>query len=515
MHFIHNFLRKIESTPIGLMAGMTTFLAIIFIRNQLELLLEQEHNITISLSTATVLADYIHVVMAWSYIYLISVIILATVGRCSWTGANRVSLCGFMLIWVPPLFDGLFGLSGAIVYQYNFDSFFSSFTTLFLPWIDVHYVTLGVRVEVFLVMLATILYVGGCSHARQRWWRAGLCAFLIYCGIFTMGYLPAFISFLSGMSHTELLQQSVFGVTATNAPILWYSPIILTLGMCYLAGTQARLWCVLKNCIRIERMLVYVLFTIAGVIQGSSNALIGGDWINVYDIIFLGLTLLSVAIAFIAMTALNDINDIQIDVLSNPLRPLVGDPSLLYEYQFIALAGSIISVGVSFGYNISQPILLIAMLSLGCLYSMPPLRLRRYLFVAPLILTAIVMVCYLFGMAIVWNNSTPEQLNLPELFSLALLFFIACQFKDLKDVEGDRSNGVSTLAVYWGGKRTYWWLGILLLIELLVLIGVGILSLSASTIIAACLFLVTWIAFKKSEWVIKALVVCLSILLLN
>ncbi|GGP67618.1 hypothetical protein GCM10009347_36420 [Shewanella algicola] len=515
MRFIHNFLRKIESTPIGLMAGTATFLAIIFIRNQLELLLEQDHNITISLSTATVLADYIHVVMAWSYIYLMSVIILATVGRCSWVGANRVSLCGLMLIWVPPLLDGLFGHSGAIVYQYSFDSFFSSFTHLFLPWVDVNYVTLGVRVEIFLVMLATLLYVGMCSHSQLRWWRAGLCGFLIYCAIFTMGYLPAFISFLTGMSHSELLQQSVLGVTATNAPILWYLPMILILGMWHLAETQTRLWCVLKSCVRIERMLIYVLFTLAGVMQGIDNALLSGDWLNVYDILLLSLALLSVAIAFIAMTALNDIHDIQIDVLSNPSRPLVADPSLIDEYRCIAFVGSMIGIGVSFGYNISQPILLISMLSLGCLYSVPPFRLRRYLFVAPIVLTAIVMVCYLFGMAMVWNNSTPEQLNLPELCSLALLFFIACQFKDLKDVEGDRANGVATLAVYLGAQRTYWVLGTLLLIELAVLVSVGFLSLSAPSIMAGCLFLLTWIVFKNNEWLISALVVCLGILLLK
>ena len=223
MMFLRGLLLKIEQTSIGTVAGITTFLAIIFIRNQLELLLEQDHNITISLDTAAVLTDYIHVVFAWSYVYLITVIVLATVGQRPWIGAARVALIGMTLIWVPPLVDGLTGNSGAIVYQYNFETFISSFCGLFLPWVDVAYVTLGVRIEVFLVMITTLLYVSllqrGSTTITRATVQALVCALMIYCGIFSMGYLPALISVISGLSHTQMLAKSVMGVSATSAPI--------------------------------------------------------------------------------------------------------------------------------------------------------------------------------------------------------------------------------------------------------------------------------------------------------
>ncbi|GGW76224.1 UbiA family prenyltransferase [Alteromonas halophila] len=515
MHNIRCILRKIEGTRTGLVGGIITFLAIIFIRNQLELLLEADHNITISLSTATVLADHVHVIMAWSYIYLISVILLATAGGCSWAGSARVSLCGFTLIWVPPLLDGAFGLSGAIIYQYQFDSFLSSFSSLFLPWVEVGYVTPGVRIEVFLVMLATITYVGLCSDRRYAWWRAVLSAFLVYCAIFSMGYLPALVSWLSGNSHIELLQQSALGVSVTTAPVLWYLPVLLPLGIVFIKKTQPRLWRVFTSCLRIERMLIYLLFAFAGILQAADNALIGNEWLNIYDIIFVTLALLCVAIAFIAMTALNDICDAKIDVLSNPSRPLTCDKSLLPEYWFVLFFGGALSLGMSFTFGISQPVLLVGMLSLGGLYSLPPLRLRRFLLLAPLTLTLIALVCYLFGMALIWNNSTPEQLNLHQLGSLALLFFIAVQFKDIKDETGDRAHGVQTVATCLGARRAYWLLGILLFVVFTALIVAGELRWSAANILAGLMFVLAFVIFRKSEWVICSLVGCLALLLLN
>ncbi|NVK56602.1 MAG: UbiA family prenyltransferase [Alteromonadaceae bacterium] len=515
MQIIRRVLRQIESSPVGLVAGTATFLAIIFIRNQLELLLEADHDITISLSTATVLADHVHVIMAWSYIYVLSVIILALAGGCSWAGANRVSLCGFTLIWVPPLLDGAFGLSGAIIYQYRFDSFASSFSGLFLPWIDVGYVTPGVRVEVFLVMLATLFYVGLCSTRCYSWWRAAISALLVYCAIFSMGYLPALVRLLGGMSHPELLQQSVLGVTETTAPVLWYLPVLLPLYLFYISKTQPRLWRVLSSCLRIERMLIYLLFVFAGFLQGVRNALIGNDWLNLYDLTFVSLALLCVSIAFIAMTALNDICDTNIDALSNRSRPLSRDKSLLPEYWFVVAFGGLLSMGMSFTFGISQPVLLLGMLSLGCLYSLPPLRLRAFLILAPLTLTLIALVCYQFGMALIWNNSTPEQLNLPQLTSLALLFFIGVQFKDIKDEDGDRANSVCTIATCVGAQRAYWTLGVLLFSALIVVVLCDGISLSVSTVVAGGLFLMALAMFKNSEWVIYSLVGCLAFLLFS
>ena len=113
------------------------------------------------------------------------------------------------------------------------------------------------------------------------------------------------------------------------------------------------------------------------------------------------------------------------------------------------------------------------MLSLGCLYSLPPLRLRSFLLLAPLTLTLIALVSYQFGMALIWNNSTPEQLDLPQISSWALLFFIGVQFKDIKDEDGDRANGVHTIATCLGARRAYWILGALLFVAFTTLIVAG------------------------------------------
>jgi 4-hydroxybenzoate polyprenyltransferase len=510
---IKRILSPMENNSIGLHAGVLTFVAIIFLRNLLELFLESNHDITISLRAATVLADHVHVFMSWAYIYLASVLILASVGGCKWLSASRVSLFGFTLIWIPPIVDGILGTSGAIVYQHNFDTFFSSFYGLFLPWVEVTYVTLGVRIEVALVLFVSYVYVAFCSSKNRPWLRAMLSVVCIYVAIFAMGYLPALITQLTGQSHMQLIEQSLLGVNATNAPVLWYFPILLPLTLIFLANAHPRIWRIITSCVRIERLLIYVFFVLAGFHHATKSALISGDWLNWYDIMFVVVLMSCVILAFIAMTVLNDITDRKIDALTNSSRPLIQDPSLISEYKFVALTMSLLSIGISFSFPISQTMLLIGMLSLACIYSLPPLRLRRFLFIAPLNLCVILVTCYLFGTALIWNNSTWQHLDIPFLLSFVVLFFFACQFKDIKDLEGDKLHGVCTLTTLFGARAAYRFLGFSLLISFSVMLWIGSIPLSITSLVVASLFLSVWLFSKKSEKLIQCLSLCLGLIL--
>ena len=511
--FFKSKILRIEQSPIGLTVGFLSFLAIICIRNLLELLLESTHNLTISLNLDVVLTDYVHVILAWSYIFLLTVVSLALIGGRSWQGACRIALIAFPLIWIPPLFDGLSGHSGAIIYQYNFDTLLHSFFGLFMPWIDVAYVTAGVRIEVFVVISFTIIYLLLVNEGNVRYLRAILSALMIYCAIFSMGYLPAIVSLLVGASHLELLSQSVLGVNPTQAPIFWYLPVIIPLLLLLIYKTNQSLWTVLTSCIRIDRLAIYVTLTFGGFFGATQTALIGTDWLNVYDVIYVATAILSIALAFISMTALNDVFDVNIDKVSNAHRPLIKQPSFVHYYKFIVTFGTLASLFLGLTFKVTQPALLISLLSLSLLYSMPPFRLRRFLFLAPLCLTCIGLGCFLFGTSLIWNNSTPEQLDIRHMLSIGLLFFVGCQFKDIKDIEGDRLAGVQTAATLFGASKAYFMLGATLILAFILSILLGFLPMSIQTVMAGIVFLIAWIKIKNSETLFYAML--LSLLLLS
>lgn len=497
-----------ENRPVGLPAGLLTFFAIVFIRNQLELLLESDHLVAISLTTQTVLADYVHVLAAWAYIYLASVCVLATVGKRGWLPACRLSLIGLPLIWLPPLIDGLTGNSGAIIYQYDFAHFGSSFAGLFLPWIEVQYVTLGVRIEVFCVMLLSGTYIFCTASGKFRLLRAFFCALLIYLAIFSMGFLPACYAWVTGHSHQALLAFSVLGVTPTTAPTLWYLLPVSIMGGLVWCKTSAPHSQVLLASLRLERMATYLLFFMAGFYAANHEALVGNDWLNPYDILFIALHLLSIGLAFVAMTALNDVCDTHIDGISNPQRLLVTTPALLPVYRCTFIFGSVLALGLSLVCTIVHPLLVLCMLSLGTIYSLPPLRLRRLIFIAPLNLTLIAATCYLAGMAVIWQNATAQHIMQTPFFLLLGLFFIGCQLKDIKDIDGDRTQGVVTLATLLGARLTYH----LLCSALAGLFILGIVThqvpLTIPVVVAGLIFVVAWASALNSERMIVGLSVC-------
>jgi 4-hydroxybenzoate polyprenyltransferase len=513
MTFLKTLVTRIEQTPIGLNAGFLSFLAIIFIRNQLELVFEQTHNLTLSLELNVVLTDHVHVVLAWSYVFLLSVVSLAIIGKRSWQASCRIALVAFPLIWIPPIFDGLSGNSGAIVYQYNFDTFISSFLGLFLPWVDVAYVTVGVRIEVFVVSAFTVIYLLLVNEGKSRYLRAILCALMIYCAIFSMGYLPAILGALVGASHIELLSQSVLGVNSTRAPILWYLPIVIPLLALLIYKVNQPLWGVFTSCIRIDRLAIYAILAFGGFYSATQTALIGLDWLNTYDLIYLSAAILAIALAFIAMTALNDLCDTHIDQISNTHRPLIRQPNLVGEYKSLVALGVLASLSLCFLFKVTQPALLITLLSLSAMYSLPPFRLRRFLILAPLCLTIIGLACFIFGMAIVWNNSTPEQVNMTHVLSIGVLFFIASQFKDIKDIEGDRLSGVQTIATLLGPSKAYTILGIAIILAFMCTLFSGFIVVNAKTIVAGIVFLFAWLKLKNSETLFYAM--GLSLLLLS
>ncbi|KAB5552891.1 hypothetical protein DKX38_010202 [Salix brachista] len=209
------------------------------------------------------------------------------------------------------------------------------------------------------------------------------------------------------------------------------------------------------------------------------------------------------------IVGINQIYDIGIDKVNKPYLPIAaGDLSVQSAWLlviFFAVAGVLI-VGLNFGPFITS--LYCLGLFLGTIYSVPPLRFKRFPVVAFLIIATVRGFLLNFGV----YHATRAALGLPFEWSSPVAFIttfvtlfalVIAITKDLPDVEGDRKYNISTLATKLGVRNIAFLGSGLLLVNYVgaVLSAVYMpqdfrrsLMIPAHTILALCLI------FQRGYW---------------
>ncbi len=179
------------------------------------------------------------------------------------------------------------------------------------------------------------------------------------------------------------------------------------------------------------------------------------------------LTLISCIACNIYITGLNQIYDIDIDRENKPNLPLVTQELSMIDAKKIVLFSLMIALVFSFFQNLFFGGLVTVIAMIGSLYTIPPVRLKRFhiwaataiaLVRGPLINVGIYIHFYVskYGLPIHLNS----QIALLTLFITAFSIGIAW-FKDIPDVDGDKNNNIKTLSVKHG-KKTALTLGVLI-----------------------------------------------------
>jgi len=509
-------IHHIESWNITAAQAIVTFLIIVWIRNTLEKLLEEHHVLALQLNVHDWIIDLIHVMASWASIFILISIGLSLFSGRNLMRTNRIVLAIFPLIWLPPLWDICMGSSGDIVYQYDFQHFASSFIGLFNPAVVVPYVTPGVRVEMAIAMLLSVAYILAVSERQlgQRFVASLLGGFWIYVSIFMVGFLPAIWFALLGSSSAELLGLSVLGVESALSNLLWYLPVMLCVTPLWFKRSSPKLWQALLCSLRPSRILIYLAICNLAFLSACNIGLVGWDWLNPYDMGVVTLLNLALTFAFVSMTVLNDICDAEIDAVSNQERPLIKGLISRDEFVLLGLICGALSLLLSFAVNAVTAILMLTILSLGTLYSAPPLRLRRYIGVGHFVLAMIAATVYLYGATPVLGNMVFQQINQHQWFALVVLFFIGVHFKDIKDIDGDKSAGISTLSTLLGSETAYQIVGAAMIVAILGLVAMGYLANSIFTWGGLLIFSVGWHVLHDGEKVFWVLLTALGVVFL-
>ena len=180
------------------------------------------------------------------------------------------------------------------------------------------------------------------------------------------------------------------------------------------------------------------------------------------------------------IVGINQIYDVEIDKVNKPYLPIAaGELSLPMAWAFClatAIGGATI-VAMNFGPLITS--LYTFGLFLGTIYSVPPLRLKRFALPAFMIIATVRGFLLNFGVF----HATRAALRLPFVWSPPVLFitiFVTvfataiAVTKDLADIDGDKQFGIETFTTKMGVKNVSYIGSGLLLMNYVFAIGLSV-----------------------------------------
>jgi len=171
---------------------------------------------------------------------------------------------------------------------------------------------------------------------------------------------------------------------------------------------------------------------------------------------------ISLFMAAIFAIVTNNIYDRSIDEVSNPKRPLVGETHSLKTYVVIGILNLLVSIAIALFLGTAYVLIIVGITFLYFIYSCPPLRLKRVVFLAKILIGMNHLLICIGG----YEIGGGEWTDFPVFWTLFMGIGISLLSNviDIKDVNGDQKAGIKTLPVLIGVPRTKIFLAFVVLI---------------------------------------------------
>jgi 4-hydroxybenzoate polyprenyltransferase len=472
INLIRKIINETENEVFTITSWFYAFIGILFIRFLLE-----------SISTVVQpgilpfgMSGLIHIGLFFLTIILGTAVI---VGFFTKEYKNLLKTIVFVLpvIWIAPIIDIVLSKGGGFLMTYIRDTN-SKIIWNFLTFFGTDFTngaTIGIRVEILIIMVGVALYV---YIKKSSFLKSFLAALFTYIFGFTIASLPGIIYtlthinsapvqpievlkyiasliFNSNISHNTLGLISNSNFTANSFELgfdRFMSQILFLLSLIFTAYLLSKIdknkfLVVIKN-IRPERLNFYT----ASIICGAGYAFINNLSGNFVWTDLLGLSCLLVAWVGLWMQAVhvNDIEDISIDKISNKERPLVREEIDLNQMKDVGNLWLMIGLFGSWLAGFYPFFMSLVYIAASYIYSKPPLRLRRYPVIPSFLISVACLATILAGFFFVSINK--DLKIFPPILATGILITVtlAINFKDLKDIEGDKENGILTIPIIFG-----------------------------------------------------------------
>lgn len=522
--FFSKIISNIEKQKVGIVSILFAVFAISFLRNIFELLYKYGYIFgkqTVIQEFLSLNTIFVHFTSFWLAVFLVlSVLLYAfTFRKNTIRNTLKFSMYGMFIILFPVVFDMIIGNKDMMLYPNDPLDLFRNFKSYFNIKKQIYGLSPGMRYEVFIVTIFSGIYV----YTKNKKWHLSILASLSTFAAIT--FFGLWISFLAQIYENGFAFSKEFLFTTSKIfadttivkfwamiiPLVYIVLIILSLSFIFYKIDEKTFKSALKN-LRITRTLHYLLLFWAGIFIAKifflqQNGLTENIKIldlllykGVFDYVSIFAGAISIAFAFQAAVIFNDINDYSIDQISNPKRPLVTDEISKNKYQKLAYFLTFFSLYLAYTIGIAFFLYVLTAIILSFIYSNNPLRLKKYFPANNFLIGLISLIVFHAGASLLLKDRSfiliPKNLT----YVLLLGFTAVSTIKDLKDLKGDKKNGITTIATLLGKKIGKIAIGVLVTATIFAIPFV--LELSYSLIISAVFalaFLLTFFYVKNNE----------------
>lgn len=459
MSFLKNIISKIENSKKPFIYFILTFFFITTTRNILEVLLLYPEEV-LSKYPRALSSNFLHYWLSYLALALAIILLFYLVTREKINRITRIILTSFSIIIIVPIIDYLIFLFSGKEYYIDYiltqgPDLFLRFFTFFGP-LSKFGITPGMRIELLLVLFGSFLYF---KIKTQNMARSLVGAISFYGLLFSFAALPSLLNQAFNISFIKI----------SNLLFLYiYLLLSFILAILIFWFSHKNYFINLLKDLRPLRILHFELMFVLGIflikVLGERNLIFSFTPENIFNFIFIAISIF-LACLFSAMT--NNIEDIEIDRITNKTRPSVSHKIPLKDYQLMAKvifpASLIFAVAVNFWVFA----FLLCFMGNYFFYSIPPLRLKKVPIFSKLVISFNSLLLLILGYIFVGGNLREFPLSLT-LFFLTF-FLLAINFIDIKDYQGDKKSGIKTLPVIFGLRKSKLLIGSFFLIPAIII----------------------------------------------
>lgn len=178
-------------------------------------------------------------------------------------------------------------------------------------------------------------------------------------------------------------------------------------------------------------------------------------------LVFWGLALISCLAANIYIVGLNQLVDVDIDRINKPYLPLAAGDFTMRQGRIIVAVMGLLSLGIAVTQGLALFLTVVLAVLIGTIYSLPPLRLKRYAAWAALSIAFVRGFVSNVGLYLYFHRALQPLAEIPWLLIAGLAFFffgyglVIALYKDIPDLAGDREFGIRTFTVRLGPEVVF------------------------------------------------------------
>ena len=432
-----------------------------------------------SINSGVIPSDTYTIVHTWLYFLVIALGLTLIVGYFTkkYSSVIKIVLFGLPIIWLGPIIDIIISFGKGYKIAYIQDTglqLIGDFLTFFGPNLT-NGATYGLRLEVAIVLLGIGLYVWS---VKKKFWPTSLAVIISYALIFLSFVLPGFIytithlynplgsvtdvvkyiakiifqsniahnTFRDGLSYVSLSRLAEMGFDKLFSQIFFILSVIFG-GFLFWKIDSKKFLAVLKNS-RPERIIFFLCLVGVGVVYAYARDL--GRLNSLIDILSLVCLALAWTSAWMHAVHINDLEDVEIDKISNSKRPLVQGVISLEKMKDIGHLWLAVALLGAWSAGFAPFYMILVFISASFIYSSKPLRLRVFPMLSSFIISIACLVSILAGFFFI---SLDKRMSaFPAFLSIGtlIIFTLIINIKDMKDVEGDKADDIQTLPTIFG-----------------------------------------------------------------